>query len=191
MKTNTNPQIKSVFQNVRRFFIAALCVSFISIFATPAASAANPNGKYKFVRAHGTLSIGGEKIDIPQELVQELGALKNGKIVIKKKRLQLNRKAGAKIIKDLGKELGVPVKVDISGPSSVKLKKSKKTHRGGTKKPVIVKFKANYEGQDISGNLKTSFRAKVKGKTLTLTVPISGKILGEKLKGKLIIVGKR
>lgn len=124
-------------------------------------------------------------------MIQEMGVLKNGKITIANNRLQLNRAAAASIIKQLGNELGITFNTTITGPTYVQLNKVGTNYTGKTKTPVVVKFSTTYEGQKISGNLKTHFNAKVAGTTLTLTVPITGSALGYNLTGKLTITCKR
>lgn len=47
------------------------------------------------------------------------------------------------------------------------------------------------EPMKIKGNLKSDFDAKVKGKVLTLKVPISGKLMGKPVSAELTIICTR
>lgn len=175
---------------ILRIAMAVLCATLVS-FITPSAQAGAADGEYAFVSASGSLTVGGDTLELPQDVLQDIGAIQNGKIVIINNKIQLNRKAAARIINGIGKEFGIEFDITITGPTSLKLKKSGKSYTGSTTEPVVVKFSTTFEGQDFSGTIKTDFVAKVKGNQLTLKVPIGGKILGQKISGELNIVCER
>ena len=201
MKTKTPPSAISFqapkettaaafFRGFGQYLLAIVCASLVSFTSLTPASAA-VDGEYRFVSAEGSISADGETIVLPQDLLKEIGAIQNGRIIIKDNKIQLNRKAAAKIIKQIGDELGIEFDITISGPTSLKLKKSGNIYIGSTTDPVVVAFETTYGGKIISGNLKTYFNAKVKSTKLTLNVPITGKALGMKFKGDLTMVCKR
>lgn len=174
-----------------KLILTVLCVSLVS-FTSPSAKAGGADGEYQFVSATGSLTAGGQTLELPQDLLQEIGAIQNGKMLVEDNKLRLNRKAAARIIKQIGEELGIEFETTISGPTKLNLKKTGKgTFTGETTKPIVVTFTTTFEGEDISGNIKTLFKAKVKGKKLTLIVPITGKALGMKLTGEMTIICER
>ena len=175
---------------ILRIAMAVVCATLVS-FITPGAQAGAADGEYAFVSASGSISAGGETLDLPQDVLQEIGAIQNGKIVIENNKLKLNRKAAARIIKSIGNELGIEFDITITGPTSLKLKKSGRSYIGSTTEPVVVKFSTTFEGEEFSGTIKTDFVAKVKGDKLTLRVPIGGNLLGQKISGELNIVCER
>lgn len=178
------------FSGFFKLILAVICMSLVS-FTPPSATAAGADGEYAFVSAAGSITAGGQTLELPQDLLQEIGAIKNGKLVVQNNNLQLNRKAALRIIKQIGNQLGITFDTSISGPTKLKLKKTVNGYAGATKEPVVVTFSTTYQGEDISGNIKTNFRAKVKGNTLTLIVPITGKALGMRFSGELTIVCER
>lgn len=175
---------------ILRIVMAVVCATLVS-FITPSALAGAADGDYAFVSASGNLKAGGDTLELPQDVLQEIGAIQNGKIVIKNNKIQLNRKAAARIINGIGKELGIEFETTITGPTSLKLNKSGKSYVGSTSEPVVVTFAATVDGEETSGNIKTYFQAKLKGSKLTLKVPITGKLSGSKFSGELTIVCER
>ena len=153
--------------------------------------AAAPNGDYKFVKASGSITVAGETLKLDEEIVEQFAALKNGKITIRNNKLELNRNAASKIISQLGEELGMKFNVKITGPTYVQLRKSGKDWVGATTTPVTVKASTTYEGQKVSGVIKTHFKVRIEGKKLKLTIPITGSALGYNLKGTLKVVCTR
>jgi hypothetical protein len=172
-----------------RVLITSLCVVAISFFST--AFAAAPDGTYDFVKAKGSLTIGGETIKLPQELVQGIPAISEGSAKVKKGKMKLDRNTAASIIKALGKELDTRFEISITGPKSLKLRKKGKIYKGSTTKPIVVRFSATVEGEELSGTISNDFDVKIKGKTLTMKVPLKGSLLGEKFSGKLVVKMKR
>lgn len=181
---------KHALSGVLRIAMAVACATLVSLLA-PSAQAGAADGEYAFVSASGSLTGGGDTIELPQDVLQEIGPIQDGHIVIKNNKMQLNRKAALRIIKSIGKELGIEFETTISGPTSLKLNKSGKAYIGSTSEPVVVTFAATVESEEISGNLKTDFQAKLKGDKLTIRVPITGRISGKKISGELNIVCER
>lgn len=171
-----------------RFMLIAACASLVSLSPVRAAGA---DGEYKFVTASGSATVAGETVELDDEILQQLGGLQNGKIVIKNNKLQLNRKAAQKLINQLAEEFGITVETTITGPTHVPLKKNGKAYTGSTAKPLVLEFSAVFEGQQISGNIKTFFDVKVKGKNLTLNVDVSGTALGGNLSGDITVKCKK
>lgn len=159
--------------------------------ATPTAMAGGADGEYAFVSASGTISGGGETLELPEDILQQIGAIKNGRIVVEDNKIQLNRKAALRIINQLGQELGIEFETSITGPTKLKLNKAGNTYVGETTEPIVVKFATTYEDEDISGTIKTYFKAKVKGDKLTLVVPLTIKALGKKFTGEVTVVCQR
>lgn len=167
-----------------RFMLIAACASLASLSPVRAAGA---DGEYKFVTASGSVSAAGQTVQLDDEILQQFAGLQNGKIVIKDNKVQLNRKAAQKLINQLAKDFGVTIETSITGPTNVKLKKNGKAYTGSTSKPLVLEFSTTFEGQDISGNIKTLFNVKVKGNNLTMNVDLSGTALGSKLTGDITI----
>jgi hypothetical protein len=201
MKTNIDPHavhshspqvttVSVIHSGIGRLLLAVVCASLVS-FTSVTTAVAGPDGEYAFVSASGSLTAGGDTYELPQDLLKEIGAIQKGKIVIQDNKIQLNRKAAAKIIQQLGDQLGIVFDITISGPTSLKLKKSGKIYVGSTTTPVVVAFETTYNGTKISGYLKTYFNATVKGDVLTLKVPVGGKALGMKFTGDMTIKAKR
>ncbi len=174
-----------------KLLLAGICASLVSFSTMPTASAAGADGVYKYVKASGTLSVGGQSITVTPEMLNQFGAIQNGRITISNNRVQLNRNAAANIIKQLGTQLGVVITVKITGPTYVQLHKSGLIYTGSTTTPVVVTFSTTYQGTKISGNIKTNYIAKVSGTTLTLKVPVTGTLLGKQLKGTMTVTCKR
>lgn len=179
------------FAGLGKLLLAVVCASLVSFATMPSVFAAGADGDYKLVSASGSLTANGETMELPEDILQEFGALENAKITIENNRLQLNRKAALKIIKKLGDEFGLEFETTITGPKYLQLKKSGKRFVGNTSNPIVVTFETVYQGEKIAGNLKTDFNAVVKGKTLTMKVPVTGKVLGIKFSGDIEIVCKR
>lgn len=163
----------------------------VSMIATPDLQAAAPNGSYKFVKASGSLTAAGETIRLDDDMIKNFAALKNGRLTIAKNRLQIDRTAALKAIKQLANQLGITFKTSITGPNTISLKKVGTSYSGQTSRPIVVKFSANYQGQAISGKISSNFKVKIKGRILTLTVPITGNVMGYGVKGKIVVTLKR
>lgn len=172
------------FSGIIKVVCAAVCASLVSFSPARAAGA---NGDYKFVSASGSLTLAGETVQLNDDLLKQFGGLKNGKISIVENRLQINRKAVGKLINQLENELGIGIDASITGPTYVQLQKNGTVYTGATAKPVVLKFSTTFEGQKISGTIKFNFKVKVKGRDLTLNVPISGSALGYKLGGNVTV----
>lgn len=171
--------------------IVALIGATLVTFATPVATAGAADGEYKFVSASGSISSGGETLELPQDVLQQIGAIQNGRIVVQDNKIQLNRRAALRIINQLGEQFGIEFETTITGPTKLRLHKVGRTFVGETTEPIVVTFSTTYEDEDISGNIKTFFKAKVKGNKLTLVVPITIKALGKKFTGEVTIVCER
>jgi hypothetical protein len=209
MKTNTIAQHPVQFRTPKetaavtclpglgRFLLAVLCAALVSFTAAPAALAAGIDGEYLFTRATGTITAGGETQELPQELVQQLAASQSGGLVIKNNKITIDRKVVVRLLNKLKKEYGATVKYKLTGPTSIKFNKHGKVFTANTSKPVVATFDITIpmpedpEPMKIKGNLKSDFDAKVKGKVLTLKVPISGKLMGKPVSAELTIICTR
>lgn len=177
---------------VLRRLLATMALGLaMSFTAAPQLDAAPPNGEYKFVTASGKLTVAGETMVLDEETIKQFAALRNGSLVISNNRLQLNRTAASRIINQLGAQLGLKFTTTITGPTYVQLRKSGLNFTGATATPVVVKFSTTYEGQKISGVIRTHFRARVTGKNLYLTVPVTGSALGYNMRGELKVTCSR
>lgn len=174
-----------------RVLLSAVCIALVSFVPAPGASAAAPDGQYEFTSASGTLSAGGDTYELPQDFLEGIAAIQSGKITVKDKTVKLSVAKAAKIIEDVGDQLGLTFDVTITGPKSIKLKKSGTKWVGATTKPLVINFQTTFNGDDVSGEMVFDFKAKVKGKTLTLTADMTGNAIGMDLTGELTIVCKR
>lgn len=176
-----------------RFLLAVLCAALVSFTASPTALAAGPDGEYLLTSATGTITAGGETEELPQDLVQQLAASQSGGIVIKNSKITLDRKVVVRLLNQLKKEYGASVKYKLTGPTSIRFTKHGKAYTANTSKPVVVSFEIQHPSleETIVGKLKSDFDAKVKGKVLTLQIPISGKLMGEKVAARLTIICTR
>jgi len=175
------------------FLMAAICAVLVSFVTTPVALAGGPDGEYQLTSATGTITLAGQTQELPQEIVQQLSALQSGGIVVKNSQIKLDRKMLVRLINKLADQFGATVDYKLSGPTSLKLNKHGKVYSGSTSKPVAVTFDISIPDVDqaIKGNLKSDFEAKVKGKVLTLHVPVTGKIVGKKVSADLTITCTR
>lgn len=175
------------------FLMAVFCTVLVSFVTSPVALAGGADGEYQFTSASGTITLAGKTQELPQELVQQIAATQSGGIVIKNNEIKLDRKILVRLINKLANEFGADVEYKLSGPTSLKLNKHGKLFSGSTSKPIAVTFEITHPDIDqvIKGNLKTDFDAKVKGKVLTLHVPVSGKIVGKKVSAELTVVCTR
>jgi len=169
------------------FAVAAL----VALAAAPVATAGSPNGSYKFVKASGSVTLGGDTTELTSDMIEELGIINKAALQVKNNKVKLDRNAARKLITKLGKELGVPIETSVKGPKTVTLKKSGSSWKGKTSKPVVVKFSTTYEGEKIAGSLRSHFRIKVRGKKMTLETPITGSVLGYKIKAEAVSKFKR
>ncbi len=173
--------------------VAVFCAALVSFTSSPVALAGGADGEYLLTSISGTITMAGETEEIPQDLVQQFANLQSGGIVVKNNKINIDRKIAVRLINKLAKEYGADVDYDLSGPTSLKLNKHGKIFTGSTSKPVEVSFKISHPSIDqvIKGSLKTDFDARVKGKVLTLHVPITGKIIGQKVSANLTVVCTR
>lgn len=178
-------------RDAARVLLEWLCISWVSVFASTTALAGGPDGEYKFVSATGFVSFGGDTREIRQEVIKEVAAIQNGKIVIKDNRLQINRKAAARIIKQIGDELRIGFETNITGPTYLKLHKTGKVYVGNSSRPVVVTFKGMVKDTKFWGRVDAGFMARVKGRTLELTIPNSGSVLGHHLDILITVIGRR
>lgn len=173
-----------------RFLMVALGVAMLSLFLSPVATA-GVNGKYKYISASGSFSIAGQSVKISRNDMKAVMTNSAGYTVIKNGKIRFNAEDSDKLIKKSLKDAGLDLKISVSGPKTLKLRKSGKTYVGSGNKPVVVKIKGEVQGQSINGKLKYKFNPKVKGDKLTLNVPVSGSMMGFPIKGTVKIVCKR
>lgn len=198
MKTNEfctpGPSISESKLRLPRFGwrpIAAAMVALLAVAAAPVAEAKAPDGKYKYVKASGTITIAGETQKLTRKSIEELGIVNKTVSKVKKSKLKIDRNVMDKLLGKLEKQLGAEVETTITGPKTVKLRKVGNKWKGKTKKPVKVDFTIKYQGQTYTGSMNMYFIAKIVGKKLTLTTEISGKMLGEKLEATAVSIFKR
>lgn len=171
--------------------VAIMICSILAVVAAPIAAAAPPDGTYKFVTASGSLTLGGDTVELTPDMIRELGIVNDVAVTVRNQKVALNRKAIVKLLKKVEKELGAKVETSISGPTSVTLRKKGKGWTGKTAKPVVVKFSITYQGQTAQGVLRTHFVVNVVGKNLTMKTPITGKVLGQNLSAQAVAKFKR
>lgn len=174
---------------MRLIVIAVL--SILSLAIAPVARAGSPDGSYEFISATGSVTFAGETTRLGADEIAELGIANDATLQVKKKKVNLNRNAVAKLLKKLEKQFGAEVETTVTGPRTVKLRKTKKGWTGKTTRPVVVKFTVSYGGETFKGTLRSHFKVKVVGKKLTMTVPITGNLAGAKFKAKAVTKFKR
>lgn len=169
-----------------------LIVGLLACFSTvPSASAAGPDGSYKLMKASGSLNVGGEVMDLDQEMIKNLIGASQGKIVVYQSRIKIDRKSAVKMMQKLGESLGFEVEATISGPKALTLKKSGRAYAGKTAQPVVVNLTVNTGFDDITGTIRSHFKVKVVGNTMVLDLPVTGELLGRNLTGQVKATLKR
>ena len=164
----------------------ALCTALLVAFTPiPTASAAAPDGTYKFVKASGTLTLGGEALNLDEDMIRNIVGSTNGRVSVLQSQIKLNRTGAADMMKQIGESLGVNVEATISGPKALTLNKSGLSFIGKTTKPVVVNLKVSSGGLLITGFIRSNFKVVVQGRTMVMTVPVTGELLGKPLKGQV------
>jgi hypothetical protein len=188
--TSMGPRLRVA---ARRLF-AALCATLLTILAAPDVLADGPDGEYKFESSMGSISVGDASIPLPQKQIRnKIAALRNGRMVIKDGRIQLDRKTAKLIIRRIFSINNPAFTVDttITGPTEIQLHNDGKGHIGSTVRPVVVSIDGTIKGDEIDGYLKNKFTAKVRDDTLKLTIYISGHLLGKLIRGVIVATCKR
>lgn len=179
-------------RGLRGSLVTVLVVGLLACFTmVPTATAAGPDGSYKLVKATGSLSAGGEVLDLDQAMIKNLIGASKGKIVVSKSRIKLDRGAAVKMMEELGESYGMDVEASISGPKAMTLKKKGRLFVGKTSKPVTVNFKVNTGYNVMTGTIRSHFKVKVRGKTMVVNVPVTGDLMGKSLKGQVKATCKR
>ena len=199
MKTNPHrtrpaPELEGARISVRRFsrLLASAAVALVALAAAPAAFAgSSPDGSYSFVKASGSATFAGETYELTPDMIDELGIVSKTSLKVKNRKVNLDRNAAKRLIDQLSKELGVPIDTTVKGPRTVTLRKSGASWTGRTKTPVVVKFSTTYAGEKISGTLRSHFKVKIRGKKMKMATPISGSVLGYKIKAEALAVFRR
>lgn len=192
MKT-TSPTLRpasgSLNQCLGRRAVAILACMPMAL-AVPAAQAAAPDGVYKVTRVSGSLTVDGDVVELPKGILEDAFA-QNGRITIRNSRLPLNRARWADVFEEFN-YLGLSGKLTTSGPTSLLFKPAGKSFAGRTSKPVRLSLDGEFLGTELTLNMKVNFVAKVTGKTLTITAPVSVSALGlVDAKGKVTVVAKK
>ena len=164
----------------------AVGLALLSLFFSPTVSA-EVNGKYKYVSASGSIRVAGESIKISGNDMKDIMANSSGFTVIKNGKIRID----AQEFEQLLQEPGVKLKISVTGPKSLKLRKAGNGYVGTGSKPVILTVKGKIEGQAISGKFKFNFKSKVQGDQLTFNVPVTGSMMGYPIRGQIRIVCKR
>jgi hypothetical protein len=173
-------------------FLTALVVGLLACFAAvPSASAAGPDGSYKLMTATGSLKLGGDSMDIDQEMIKNLIGASQGRLVVSQSQIKLNRSSAVIMMRQLGESFGFQVEASISGPKALTLKKSGTAFVGSTTKPVVVKLNVDIGDDVITGIIRSRFQVRVKGRTMVMTVPVTGELLGKNLTGEVKATFKR
>ena len=173
-----------------RFVLIALGLSIFSLVAAPTASA-GVNGKYKYVSASGSINIAGRNIKVSKNDMKAVLANNSGFTVIKKGKIRIDADDADELLEEVLDDLGGKLEISISGPRSLKLRKAGKSYVGSGSEPVVVKFNGKIQGRAVRGNITYKFTPKVTGDKLTMDVPVSGSILGFRIKGTIRVVCKR
>lgn len=171
-------------RSIGRILPVVAGIAFVQLSLISHAAAAAPNGQYLFSNASGSLKIGGETIDLSDYSLGGFGALDDGKATVRNNRVQIYTKEAAAMLDNLISSY--PVTVNVSGPSSLALKK-KGTIYAGTSQPIALTISGSVEGRKISGKLQWIYKVVVRGKKLIATAPISGSIAGMKVSGTISI----
>ncbi len=164
--------------------VAFATMAITALAASPFSFAGSPDGSYKFVKGSGYASFAGDRYDLDQDMIEDLGIVDRTSVRIAKKKMKISKKAATKLVDQLSAEYGVPVEMSVSGPNSITLQKSGRSWVGKTSRPIVVSFSANYSGMDITGKLKSQISVKIRGKKMVMTTPVSGSVLGEKFKAE-------
>jgi hypothetical protein len=83
-------------------------------------------------------------------------------------------------------------KLTTFGPTSLLLKPAGKSFADRKSKPVRLSLDGEFLGTELTLNMKVNFVAKVTGKTLTISAPVSVSALGLVVaKGKVTVVAKK
>jgi hypothetical protein len=192
MKTTSStlrPASGSLNQRFGRRAVAILACMPMAL-AVPAAQAAAPDGVYKVTRVSGSFTVDGDVVEIPEGILEDAFA-QNGRITIRNSRVSLFRQRWADVLEEFN-YLGLDGELTTSGPSSLLLKPSGKSFVGRTAKPVRLSLEGSFFGTDLTLNMKLNFRAKVTGKTLTITAPVTLSAFGlVDAEGKVTLVAKK
>jgi hypothetical protein len=178
---------------IRRFLrnVAFATIAITALAASPFSFAGSPDGTYQFVKASGYASFGGQKYELTQDMLDQVGFIDQASFKIKRKRMKIDIESAKKLLDQLSQDYGVPIEVSVSGPSRIVLQKSGRTWVGKTSKPIAVKFSANYLDQEITGTLKSRISIKIRGKKMVMTTPITGSVLGYKIKAEALTTWRR
>ena len=172
----------------------AIGVALLTLFLSPTAMA-GVDGKYKVRSVTGSITVAGETVNLSPDDVKAIVANKGGNVVVRKKKIPFNTEEANQLVgkafKKAFKNSGLDIRVKVRGPESLKLRKAGKKYVGKGIKPVVATFAGNVQGLSIDGTLRLKFNPKVKGKTLTFTVPISGSVAGSPIGGNIRIVCKK
>lgn len=197
MKTKTTPHPITP-RSFTRLIAISCILAIVSLFSTQTASAAAPNGTYRLTSAYGSIKVGTMTIKLTRKDTAELlgdAGLDNARVLVRNNTIKINRAA---LIGDLvrqAKELGIPVTTKVTGPTSIKFRKSGRVYKAKTTKPVVAKFTAKVKTPQISGNLggnmKMTATATVSGRKIKAVVPITGAIMGVKIKARFTLEGIR
>ncbi|MEO5913489.1 MAG: hypothetical protein ABIS50_04600 [Luteolibacter sp.] len=174
-----------------RALLVTSCVSLVSFAAVPQALAAGADGEYKFTSIKGSLELVGGDANPPLSVVKKLAGVVNGNFTIQNNTLKFNRNATVDIVKNLTDDPKFTLTSKVTGPTSLVLTKSGSTYGGELARPIVIKFEANFNDQDLSGKLITDVAATVDGKKLKLVISFSGNMEGGPFSGQLILIGKR
>lgn len=178
---------------IKRFLrcVAFAAIAITALAASPFSFAGSPDGSYKFVKASGYASFGGQKYELTPEMLDNLGYIDQASFKITRKRMKIDIRSAKSLIDQLSKDYNVPVEISVSGPTRITLQKSGSIWLGKTSRPIVVTFSANYMDQQITGSLKSRISIKIRGKKMVMTTPVSGSVLGYKIKAEALTTWRR
>lgn len=165
--------------------------ALVALVLAPAAWAGPPNGTYRFVKATGSATYGGDTYQLTQDMIEQVGIGSSTKFRVRKNKMKIDRGAAERLIQELSTEYGIPVQTTIRGPKTLTLRKSGAKWVGKTSRPIVVNFSVSYSGMNISGTLRSHIGVSVRKKTMVMTTPITGSLLGETVKAKAVVTCKR
>ena len=179
--------------NPVRVLAALVCTAMVSLAATHSLQAAEPNGSYKFVSATGSLKAAGQVVEVTPILAESFALVPLGedpRFTIKNGSLKINPAGAVGFINGLGERFGGKFDIDkVSGAKSIKFTKTGNKYVGSVSTPVVVKFSSPL--QTKTGTLKSLVRAKVKGRKLTIIIPLAGSAMGHRISGTVTIVARK
>jgi hypothetical protein len=176
MKTQSDSSLSA--QNTG-FIRAIACITLfavISVFAAPAAQAAGADGSYRLTRVSGTFVANGQTVDVPTNILSN-AMLRDGRIIVKDNKLPIYRAKWGNLFDEFT-YAGFTGSLRVTGPSNLVFNRVDGAFVGQTTQPVKLVMSGEYMGTPISMSMSMTFKAKVVGDTMTITVPVKLNAMG-------------